>query len=88
LVIARSISKVPSEKRTNALEASAAPQLAEAGREPHAGESIGYVIISHRSTSKFKTTPQELISEGTHYDSGRYVELLEAAYKTVLEPFA
>jgi hypothetical protein len=29
----------------------------------------------------------KLISEVTHYDADRYVELLEAACKTVLEPF-
>jgi len=89
LVITRSISKVPSEYRVNTLEASAASQLAEAGREHHAGESIGYVITSHHSTSrKFRTTPQELISDDTRYDGGRYVELPEAACKTVLDPFA
>ncbi len=89
LVITRYISKVLSEYRSNTLEASAASQLADAGRELHAGESIGYVITSHRSASKkFRTTPQELISEDTHYDADRYVELLEAACKTVLEPFA
>ena len=89
LVITRSISKVPSEYRVNTLEASAASQLAEAGRELHAGESIGYVITSHRSRAKrFRTTPEELVSEDTHYDAGRYVELLEAACRTVLEPFA
>ncbi len=89
LVITRNISKVPSEYRNNTLEASAASQLAEAGRELHAGESIGYVITSHRSRArKFRTLPQELITEDTHYDAGRYVELLEAACKTVLEPFA
>ncbi len=89
LVITRNISRAPSEYRTNTLEASAASQLAEAGRELHAGESIGYVITSHRSRArKFRTAPQELISEDTHYDAGRYVELLEAACKTVLEPFA
>ena len=88
-MITRNISKVPSEYRTNTLEASAASQLVEAGRELHAGESIGYVITSHRSRArKFRTTPQELISEDTHYDAGRYVELLEAACRTVLEPFA
>jgi DNA polymerase-2 len=89
LVITRNISRVPSEYRTNTLEASAASQLAEAGRELHAGESVGYVITSHRSRArKFRTAPQELISEDTHYDAGRYVELLEAACRTVLEPFA
>ena len=88
LVVTRNISKLPLEYRVNTLEASAASQLAEAGRELHAGESIGYVITSHRSKSrKFRTTPQELISEATRYDAGRYVELLEAACRTVLEPF-
>jgi DNA polymerase, archaea type len=89
LMVTRNISKLPSEYRVNTLEASAASQLVEAGRELHAGESIGYVITSHRSKSrKFRTTPQDLISEATHYDAGRYVELLEAACKTVLDPFA
>jgi len=88
LVITRNISKLPSEYRSNTLEASAASQLVEAGRELHAGEGIGYVIASHRSRSRrFRTTPQELITEDTRYDSGRYVELLEAACRTVLGPF-
>jgi DNA polymerase I len=88
LVITRNISKVPSEYRVNTLEASAATQLAEAGRELHAGESIGYVITSNRSRArKFRTTPKELLSEDTGYDASRYAELLEAACKTVLEPF-
>jgi len=88
LVITRSISKVPSEYRVNTLEASAASQLTEAGRELHAGESIGYVVTSQRSTSKkFRTTPQELISDESRYDADRYVELLEAACRTVLDPF-
>ncbi len=88
LVITRNISKTPLDYRANTIEASAASQLADAGRELHAGESIGSIITSHRSRArKFRTTPQELISEDTHYDAGRYVELLEAACKTVLEPF-
>ncbi|MDA4113222.1 MAG: hypothetical protein OK474_04165 [Thaumarchaeota archaeon] len=29
-----------------------------------------------------------MISEATQYDAARYVELLEAACKTVLDPFA
>jgi DNA polymerase-2 len=88
LVITRSLSKAPSEYRANTLEASAASQLTEAGRELHAGESVGYVITSQRSTSrKFRTKPQELISRETRYDADRYVELLEAACRTVLEPF-
>ncbi len=72
LVVTRNISKLPSEYRSNTLEASAASQLADAGRELHTGESIGYAITSHRSRArKFRTTPQELISEDTHYDAGR-----------------
>ena len=75
LLITRNISQVPSEYRTNTLEASAASQLVEAGRELHAGEGISYVISSHRSRSrKFRTTPQELISPETRYDAERYVE--------------
>ena len=59
------------------------------GRELHGRESIVYVIAPQRSRSrKFRTTPQELTADDTHYDAGRYVELLEAACKTVLEPFA
>jgi hypothetical protein len=51
-------------------------------------EGIGYVVTSERSTSKnFRTTPQELISDESRYDADRYVELLEAACRTVLEPF-
>jgi DNA polymerase, archaea type len=89
LVITRNISKIPSEYRSNTLEASAASQLVQAGRELHAGESIGYVITSHRSLArKFRTVPHELVTEDTRYDAGRYVELLEAACRTVLEPFA
>jgi DNA polymerase-2 len=89
LVITRNISKAPSEYRVNTLEASAASQLVEAGRELHAGQGIGYVITSHRSRSRrARTIPQELISERTRYDADRYVELLEAACDTVLGPFA
>lgn len=89
LVITRSISKLPSEYRGNTLEASAASQLAEARRELHAGESIGYVIASHRSrTKRFRIVPQELVTESTKYDAGRYAELLESECRTVLEPFA
>lgn len=88
LVITRNISKLPSEYKANTLEASAASQLAEAGCELHAGESIGYVITSQRSTGrKFRTRPQELVTEDTRYDAGRYVELLEDACKTVIAPF-
>jgi len=88
-VITRNISKAPSEYRVNTLEASAASQLVEAGRELHAGQGIGYVITSHRSRSRrARTIPQELISERTRYDADRYVELLEAACDTVLGPFA
>jgi len=88
LVITRNISKVPSEYKVNTLEASAASQLVEAGRELHAGESIEYVITSYRSSGrKFRTRPQELVTESTRYDAGRYVELLEEACKTVIAPF-
>jgi DNA polymerase elongation subunit (family B) len=88
LVITRNISKLPSEYKVDTLEASAASQLAEAGRELHAGESIGYVITSYRSTGrKFRTKPQELVTESTRYDAGRYIELLEDACKTIMGPF-
>jgi len=60
LVISRNISKVPSEYTSNTLESSAAAQLAERGRELHAGERIGYVITSFRSRSKRRrTTPED-----------------------------
>jgi DNA polymerase-2 len=89
LVITRNISKAPSEYKSNTLEASATSQLTEAGRELHAGESIGYVITSNRSTARrFRTVPEELITENTRFDAERYVELLRTTCNTVIEPFA
>jgi hypothetical protein len=42
-------------------------------------------IDPHRE--KFRTTTQELISVNTRCDAGRYVELLEIACETVIQPF-
>lgn len=37
--------------------------------------------------NRFRTRPQELLTESTRYDAGRYVELLEDACRTITAPF-
>ena len=87
LIITRRLSKELEEYSSRRqLSVNAASKLESEGLKLKAGQSVSYVI-SHYKEEKARTIPEEFVSEGSVFDSQRYVELLSDCCSTVLSPF-
>jgi DNA polymerase-2 len=75
-------------KDRNTIENSSIAKLAKEGKPLKAGQALRYVIADYYSKNpEERTVPEDLISEETGYDAGRYIELLAKVCSSVTEPF-
>ena len=67
---------------------SAARHLAAEGMEVHAGQTINYILTYDKSRiTHNRALPNELMEEGSGFDSERYVDLLLSSAANLRLPF-
>ena len=88
LVLGKRLSKSPGEYTNQVEQAIAAGHLAKEGGSVHGGQNVSYVITSGASRIfDNRAIPIELLDEGAHYDSEKYVTLLLSSAMNLLLPF-
>ncbi|NIO37667.1 hypothetical protein GTO27_08180 [Candidatus Bathyarchaeota archaeon] len=88
LLIAKRLSKSPSDYIHDIFQAVAARQLEEAGFEIFAGKTIRYLIVNSRSrNAENKVLAAELIDSQNYYDVPKYLDMLISAGETLLGIF-
>jgi DNA polymerase-2 len=87
LVIEKRLSKNPNEYRNLVPQAIAARHLAAEGMEVHAGQTINYILTYKSRITHNRALPNELMHEGSGFDSERYVDLLLSSTANLLLPF-
>ena len=88
LAFSTNLSKSPDEYTAMTVRRAALKQLVREGASLHAGEGIRYVITDYEGKDSKRSTPLDMVEDGSKYDSGRYIELLAEACSSVLEPFS
>lgn len=85
LLITQSLSRAPSEYRSNAMIAIAARQGVQAGFEPRAGQSVSYLITSRGDADIMRRVClAPLLQPDTTCDAAAYIRLLRRAFQSVL----
>lgn len=88
LVIEKRLSKNLNEYQNLVPQAIAAKHLASEGMKVHAGQTIDYILTYDRSRiPDNRALPTKLMSNGTSFDSERYVDLLLSSTANLLLPF-
>jgi len=88
LLIAKRLSKHPSNYTHDVLNSIAARQLLKQGVEVSAGQIVQFLITQYRSKSAFeRVQPAQLLNQDVRYDSRKYLELLLSSASTILSPF-
>jgi DNA polymerase elongation subunit (family B) len=88
LLIARRLTKYPSEYRHDVFQAIAARQLLKAGFDVHPGQTVQYLIVdAHSKRMEKRVLAAKLITPQVKYDTQKYMELLISAGDTLLGVF-
>ena len=88
LLVAKRLSKSPSDYSHDVFQAIAAKQLEKAGFEVSAGQTVRYLIVDSKSkTVKNRVSVAELLKPKTRYDAQKYLDMLISAGETLLEVF-
>ncbi len=88
LLIAKRLSKTPSQYMHNLFLAIAAKQLEKNGFEVHSGQTVQYVITNAKSKSvNERVTVAQLLTTDTKYDVQEYVNMLVSATETLFGVF-
>jgi len=87
LAFTTNLSKGPGEYSNMTVQRAAVRRLAGEGVRLHAGEGIRYVVTDYKARNSSRAEPLDLLSAGSRYDAGRYVELLARACASVMAPF-
>ena len=88
LVIGKRLSKNPDSYIGNIHQAIAARQLSSHGLEVRAGQTVKYVILdADNKRPERRVMPKQLMKQSFHYDTEKYVSLLEDALTNILSPF-
>jgi len=88
LLIAKRLSKNPSDYTHDVLNSIAAKQLVREGVDVSAGQTIKYLITHYRSKSACgRVQPAQLLNPKVRYDSQKYLELLLSSAANILSPF-
>jgi DNA polymerase elongation subunit (family B) len=88
LVIGKRLSKNPDLYIGNIHQAIAARQLSSHGLEVRAGQTVKYVILdADNKRPERRVMPKQLMKQSFHYDTEKYVSLLEDALTNILSPF-
>jgi DNA polymerase I len=88
LLVAKRLSKSPSDYSHDVFQAIAAKQLEKAGFEVSAGQTVRYLIVNSKSrTVKNRVLAAELLKPKTRYDAQKYLDMLISAGETLLEVF-
>lgn len=86
LAFSCNLTRLPKDYKVDTMSAIAAKQLAASGITLHIGEQVQYVISSAGDRVKdYRVTPLALIRDSFEFDQKKYLELLERAYRTVVE---
>jgi DNA polymerase I len=88
LVITKQISKDPDRYVSNVFQATAAKQLLKHGVEVTAGQNVKYIILDadNRCPEK-RVIAAQLAKAPIHYDTEKYLALLNDALHNILSPF-
>lgn len=88
LLIAKRLSKIPSDYAHDVFQAVAARQLMMAGFDVYPGQTVQYLIVDPKSKRvNERVLAKQLIKDKVHYDVEKYLELLVSAADTLLEVF-
>ena len=88
LLVAKRISKEPLSYSHDVFQAIAARQLAKAGFDVHAGQTVQYLIVNAESKwVNERVAAVELLKPKMRYDVGEYVKMLLSSGETLLGMF-
>jgi len=88
LLIAKRLSKHPSDYRHDVFQAIAANQLLKAGFDVYPGQTVQYLIVDSKSKRvNERVLAKQLINAKVNYDADKYLELLVSAADTLLGVF-
>jgi DNA polymerase-2 len=88
LLVAKRISKDPLSYSHDVFQAIAARQLAKAGFDVHAGQTVQYLIVNAESKwVNERVAAAELLKPKMRYDVGEYVKMLLSSGETLLGMF-
>jgi DNA polymerase I len=88
LLVAKRLSKSPSNYNHDVFQAIAARQLERAGFEVHPGQTVQYLITNADSRwTNERVVAAQLLKPNTHYDAEEYVKMLFSAGETLLGVF-
>ncbi len=85
LILYTRLTREPHEYQTTSRAAIVARQIEGAGKELHAGQRVGYLIVDSESPSPFKRVRAiELIDTSTTYDAKAYANLCVRAFESLV----
>ncbi len=87
IVIRKSMNQFPSEYLNRVPHAVGAWHLVRKGGNVHAGQSISYILTRQQTSDReTRAVPAELFGNQVKADSGKYVDLLIACARNILDP--
>ncbi|MGY5874642.1 MAG: DNA polymerase domain-containing protein [Candidatus Thorarchaeota archaeon] len=85
LVLHTRLTREPNEYRSASRASIVAKQLVESGRDLHAGQKVGYVMVQADSESQMRRVKAlELVDENTTYDAEAYAKLCLRAFESLI----